>query len=203
MKKTIIGIFAVIVSLLVTSPVAAQLRLGVKGGLGVNNMKFNREVLDNQNYIGYTAGVTAELEVPIIGLAFDVAAMYTHRTSELYTDDEKGSTYKRNYVEIPIHAKFKLKLPALADVVIPMAYIGPDFAFLTSTTDKNNSFKERNMAIAIDVGAGVEVVRKIQVTVNYSMGVNKAFDYVGIYSNELKNLHGKDRCWTIAAAYFF
>ena len=138
-----------------------------------------------------------------IGLAFDGAVQYTHRTSELYTDDPNGTSYKRNYIEVPIHAKYKLGLPVLEKVAVPFLFVGPNFAFLTNSNDKGNSFKDKDMALSLDLGAGVELVHKLQVSVTYSAGMTKAFEYVGVDRDKYPNVTGKDKCWTIAAAYFF
>ena len=203
-KKTLSYMVVLAVALLATAtPAAGQLRFGVKAGMGINDMKFNKDVLDNKNYLGWTAGVTAELQVPVIGLAFDGAVQYTHRTSELYTDDPNGTSYKRNYIEVPIHAKYKLGLPVLERVAVPFLFVGPNFAFLTNSNDKGNSFKDKDMALSLDLGAGVELVHKLQVSVTYSAGMTKAFEYVGVDRDKYPNVTGKDKCWTIAAAYFF
>lgn len=33
--------------------------------------------------------------------------------------------------------------------------------------------------------------------------MTKAFEYVGVDRDKYPNVTGKDKCWTIAAAYFF
>ena len=197
MKKIII---ATMLLLLVPCAAQARFRAGVKAGLGINKMKFNREILKSDNYLGYSVGVTAELEIPVIGVAFDASALFTHRTCEVY--DNKDITYKRNYIEIPVHAKYKLNIMGLNRIVVPFVYAGPDFAFLASDKDPSNSFKNRSLSLALDFGAGVELFSHLQVSVNYSAGMTKAFEYVGINS-EVRDVNGKDKCWTISAAYFF
>jgi hypothetical protein len=101
-----------------------------------------------------------------------------------------------------VHAKYKLNMLGLNRILVPFIYAGPDFAFLTSESDPSNSFKNRKMSVSLDLGGGVELINHLQVSVNYSLGMSKAFEYVGINS-DVRNVTGKDRCWTISAAYFF
>lgn len=189
--------------LAVSVTAAAQLRFGVRGGLGINDMKFDQNVLDNKNYLGYSVGVAAEFQVPVIGIAVEGAALYTHRTSELRGEGDQGIDYKRNYIEVPVHAKYKLTLPVVDRIVVPFIHLGPNFAFLTNSDDEGHAFKDKKMAVSLDVGGGVEIVRKLQLAVNYGLGMSKAFEYVGVDQEQTSNIKGKDRCWTIMATYFF
>ena len=180
----------------------ARFRFGAKAGFGINTVKFDRSIMDADNYLGYSVGVTAELELPTVGIALDASALYSHRSNKILVQDEDNRSYKRNYFEFPVHAKYKLNMLGLNRILVPFIYAGPDFAFLTSESDPSNSFKDRKMSVSLDLGAGVEVINHLQLSVNYSLGMSKAFEYVGINS-EVRNVTGKDRCWTISAAYFF
>ncbi len=195
-------LFAALLLSLIPCTAQASFRAGVRAGLGINKMKFNRDLLKSDNYLGYSVGVTAELEIPVIGLAFDASALYTHRAGDIYVYDDQDRTYKRNYIEIPVHAKYKFNILGLNRVVVPFVYAGPDFAFLTSDKDPSNSFKNKSLSVAFDFGAGVELFNHLQVGVNYSAGMTKAFEYVGI-NPDARNVTGRDKCWTISAAYFF
>lgn len=188
--------------LMLPSVAQARFRFGAKAGFGVNTVKFNRSIMDADNYLGYSVGATAELELPAVGIALDASALYSHRDNKIQVQDEENRTYKRNYFEFPVHAKYKFNLLGLNRIAVPFIYAGPDFAFLSSESDPSNSFKDRKMSVSLDLGAGVEVISHLQISVNYSLGMSKAFEYVGLDS-DVKNVTGKDRCWTISAAYFF
>ena len=192
-----------IVAVVTTITATAQLRLGVKAAVGINNIKWDNEIIDHvkKNMVGYSVGVTSEFSVPIVGLGVEASALYTHRRAEL-TDNNTGFTYKRDYIEIPVHAKYKLQLPALSNVVTPFAFAGPNFAFLARSSDDKDAFKDRTMAISLDLGAGAEIMKHLQLSVSYSLGMNKAFEYVGV-NDKTTNIAGKDKCWTISAAYLF
>ena len=196
--------YLTITLVLLMLPCAAQakFRFGAKAGFGINTIKFDRSIMDADNYLGYSIGATAELELPAVGVAIDASALFSHRTNKIQVQDEDNRTYKRNYFEFPVHAKYKFNLLGLNRIAVPFIYAGPDFAFLSSETDPSDSFKNRKMSVSLDLGAGVEVINHLQISVNYSLGMSKAFEYVGLNS-EVKNVNGKDRCWTISAAYFF
>ncbi len=196
--------YLTITLLLLMLPCAAQakFRFGAKAGFGINTVKFDRSIMDADNYLGYSVGVTAELELPAVGIALDASALYTHRSNKILVQDEENRSYKRNYFEFPVHAKYKLNMLGLNRILVPFIYAGPDFAFLTSESDPSNSFKNRKMSVSLDLGGGVELINHLQISVNYSLGMSKAFEYVGLNS-DVRNVTGKDRCWTVSAAYFF
>ncbi len=196
--------YLTITLLLLMLPCAAQakFRCGAKAGFGINTVKFDRSIMDADNYLGYSVGATAELELPAVGIALDASALYTHRSNKILVQDEENRSYKRNYFEFPVHAKYKLNMLGLNRILVPFIYAGPDFAFLTSESDPSNSFKNRKMSVSLDLGGGVELINHLQISVNYSLGMSKAFEYVGLNS-DVRNVTGKDRCWTVSAAYFF
>ncbi|MDE7108547.1 MAG: porin family protein, partial [Muribaculaceae bacterium] len=107
----------------------AQFRFGVKAGLNLNSINFNDAAanFDHDNQCGYTAGVMGEFVVPIIGLGFDVSAMYTRMNSEpVYHENgtnysEKGN-FGKNFIEIPINVKYKFSLPVVGSYLAPYSY---------------------------------------------------------------------------------
>ncbi|MBR1551188.1 MAG: PorT family protein [Muribaculaceae bacterium] len=183
--------------LLASLPAHAQFRLGVKAGLAINHLKFDRNIIKNDNRAGFTAGVTAEFNLPL-GFGFDAAVMYTHRNNVLSGSTD---TYKRDYIEIPVHLKYKLSIVGLNNVLTPMAFAGPNFAFLAHES-RQERWDNRSTVTSLDLGFGVELLRHLQLSACYSMGLSRALKQVGMSSNG-EEIDGRDRTWTIAAAYFF
>jgi len=54
-----------------------------------------------------------------------------------------------------------------------------------------------------DIGAGADVFNHIRVSASYSIGISKAMEQVKCESNEDFAVIGKDRFWTVSAAYMF
>ena len=156
------------------SPVAsqAQFRFGAKVGLNVNSLHLNESTFDASNRAGFNAGLMAEFTVPVIGVGADISAMYVRRSAEI-----KGQPIdKREYIEIPLNLKWKINVPVVASIVKP---------FLTW-----------------NFGFGVELIKHIQVSASYGIGMTKAFESVGL-TNGAQNIDAKNRYWTVTAAYLF
>ena len=95
----------------------------------------------------------------------------------------------------------KLSIVGLNNVLAPMAFIGPNFAFLAHES-RQERWDNRSVVTSFDLGFGVELLRHLQLSACYSMGLNRALKQVGLKGNE-QDIDGRDRTWTIAAAYLF
>ena len=191
-------IIVIVLFLTATTAVQAQVRFGLKGGVTLNELKWDKNVLSSDNRMGFTGGLMIEVGLPVVGLGLDASALYTHRENELI---DEGQKLKRDYVDFPVNVKYKLQIPVLAKVIAPFVSTGPDFALLLSDQDKGD-FKARKWNISWNVGFGAELFRKLQIHANYGIGISKAFEYIGKDVNST-SVEGKDRYWTITAAYLF
>lgn len=192
-----------VVALMAIAPAAAQVRFGVKAGVALNSIHFNKEIVnditDGSNRAGFTGGVMAEVHVPIVGLCVDASLLYAHRSAEL-----KGSTsnvvFKRDYIDIPVNLKYKFNIVGLSSIFAPFVYTGPDFAILVSDS-KQEGYKNKTLNTSWNLGFGAELFSHLQVSATYGIGITKAMEYVGIKGSE--SVSGKDRYWTVTAAYLF
>ena len=100
-------ILTLIVALCGMGVANAQFRFGVKAGLNMNSLHLNslENNFNKDNHCGYTLGVMTEFQVPIIGLAFDLSAMYTRMNSDLdaKAPEEENVSYNKNFLEIPLN----------------------------------------------------------------------------------------------------
>ena len=115
----------------------AQFRFGVKAGLNLNSLHLSNmsQNFTDDNKCGTTLGVMTEFQVPLIGLCFDLSAMYTHMGSKLEGPDGEKVSYNKNFLEIPLNLKYKFGLPVIGSVFTPYLFTGPSFAF---KLDKNS-----------------------------------------------------------------
>lgn len=192
----------------------SQIRFGLKAGVNINSLHFNKnigqDIFSSENRAGFAGGIMMEFNLPIVGLGLDASAMYSHRSDDLgyYTEN---STLKRDYFTFPINLKYKLSLPVLGNVVKPFATTGPEFSFLINDNFKkfnlSTTFDGKKMSTAWNVGFGIEIMNKVQLHANYSIGLTNALEAVGItsdqYDNETFQTRGKDKYWTVTAAYLF
>ena len=198
MKSSIRIIVLAIVAMIIALPASAQFRFGIKAGVALNSLHFSSDYLENlnsDNRAGFTGGLMAEYTLPVIGLGLDASLMYVHRSAEeaVDPDDAEGevSFAKRDYIEIPINVKYKLSIPAISSIVAPYVFTGPSIAFLVS--DSKDIYKKCDFAW--NVGAGVELVRHLQVSASYGFGITKLVAE--------RDANVKNRYWTLTAAYLF
>ena len=121
----------VVMACLTIGNAQGQLRFGLRGGMVINELKFNKKVFESENKVGWTAGLQLELDMPL-GFGIDASAMYSHRNDAFGNDDH---VYHRDYIEVPVHLKYKFGLIGVDRVLVPYVYTGPNFAFLVDESD--------------------------------------------------------------------
>lgn len=200
---------AAIAILLAAAPASAQLKFGLKAGVAVNNLKFNEDLLNSGNRAGFTGGLMLEFTAPVLGLGFDASAMYVHRSSstDVFITDPDGYVQtelesKRDYIDIPINLKWKFNLPVVGSVIKPYIATGPAFAFLVSKQDASDFFKNKKCDISWNFGVGLEFFSHLQIGASYGLGLTKALEAVDVV-DDMPTIDGKNKYWTITAAYLF
>ena len=187
-----------LVAVTATITTQAQVRFGLKAGITINELKWDKDIVSKDNRAGFTGGLMLEAGLPVVGLGLDLSLLYTHRENDLYLEETK---LKRDYLDIPLNVKYKIQIPVLSKIISPFVSTGPDFALLLGDTDKVD-FKTRQWNISWNVGFGAELFRKVQIHANYGIGITKAFKYLGKDVNSTP-VEGIDNYWTITAAYLF
>lgn len=206
--KSVISVAIVAIAVLLSStPADAQIKFGIKAGANFNSLKFNQDLFNDDNRAGFNGGVMLEFTMPIIGVGMDASVMYVHRSGEDFTDyDEAGNeistSTSRDYIDIPLNLKYKLSLPGIGSLVKPFVTTGPSFAFLVSKKNINEFIKNKSCDIAWNFGFGVELFSHVQVAASYGLGLTNTLEYVGIGNNN-ETIEGKNRYWTVTAAYLF
>lgn len=198
-------VMVAVAAIVAAMPSQAQFKFGLKAGAAINSLKFsNSEELKSSfskdNRAGFVGGAMIEFTVPVIGLGFDLSALYVHR--ETKSVDEDFDNIKRDYIDIPINLKYKLSIPVINKVVKPFVTTGPSFAFLTSKKAIEDAYKNKSVDIAWNFGFGLELLSHVQVAASYGLGLTNTLKAVGVTDNSEK-INGKNRYWTVTAAYLF
>ena len=221
--KKISVIFMLVLAMVVAMPAQAKIRMGVKLGANVNVSDFGMDAknfsFENTSLANFTGGVTLEWII-FAGFGIDAGAMYTARGTEYAIGADfdhviaglMGGTMKNNihYIEVPVNLRYKLEIPAIEKIIAPFIYAGPSFAFKVgeSVDFSKDLYKEivdivnNDVAYAINVGLGVEIVEKLQVAVQYGWGVGAASELKTALSEE-SLAKAKSGTWTITAAWYF
>lgn len=128
--------------------------------------------------------------------------MYVHRTSDVYYQNYNDPYYhdfnssNRDYIDIPINLKWMIGLPVVGRYVSPYIFTGPSFSFLISDND-HEFYEQKGVDIAWNLGFGFQFFKKIQIGASYGWGLTEAIQ------GHKERIDGKNRYWTITAAYLF
>lgn len=207
LKKIIIAVALVC---LTAAGASAQFRWGVKVGTEINSIHFNKDIANDltnsDNRAGFTGGLTTEFTVPVVGIGFDASVMYVHRGKNLPDDITKlgdKSLYSTDYIEIPINLKYKIGLPVVGKIITPYLFTGPSFAFLTSKKEINEFLKNKSCDVAWNFGLGVELLSHLQIGASYGIGITKEVESTVKIGSSGSIIEGKNKYWTVTAAYLF
>lgn len=202
MKKNLI----VLIALFLLAGFSAQAgpKFGLKAGVNIAKASFDTDVFESDNLTGFQVGPMVEFTVPIVGIGFDAAVMYSQQGIKFKEEGEKEKTERMSTIFVPVNFKYKFSLVALG------AYLtaGPYVSFNLSDGFKGvkNEFETETFGAGLNFGLGIELLSKLQVGANYQLGLTNdysAISSLGDVTDAVKKEEGKQRGWTISAAYFF
>lgn len=206
-KRFVVALLALVAA---GATASAQFHWGPRLGVEINKLHFDESAFASDNRAGFTGGLQIEFTVPIVNLGFDASVMYVHRTlsndlgylpSPTSSAWITGTRKNSDYIEIPINFKYKLGLPVIGKIFTPYVFTGPSFAFLTSKTGINEAFRHKKVDIAWNFGIGVQLVQHLQIGASYGLGISDAVEKVSHL--ETGKIDGKNRYWTVTAAWLF
>jgi hypothetical protein len=206
MKKKLVIVLALV--LLGGMSAQAQFKWGIKAGLNMSKVSFSGDAKDIynaavENATGFQVGPMVEFTVPIIGIGLDAAVMYSQVGMKLPSLGDNLSvaykTLKANTLYIPVNLKYKL---TFLDVVGVYGALGPYANFKLSDNLKNQ-WESKSFGAGLNFGIGVELLKHLQVGVNYQLGLTEDFSSLTLGSAANEAFKGKTRNWTVSAAYLF
>lgn len=185
----------------------AGLRLGPRIGAQVNHMVFNRDVIEESNRTGLTAGLVLDYKSDM-GFGFDIGAMYSRRSGKIPTlsniifDKPTNSETKvagGDYIEVPVNIKYTLPVPAIA----PYIATGPSIAFLASEQAALEAYEQKKFDAAWQVGCGIELLDHLQVGFTYGWGITKALKSKLGWGADNELINGRNNHYTVTATWLF
>ena len=201
MKKNLFAFLVAAVAIFASAlPAEAQFKFGLKAGVAVNGIHFDEDMFKSDNCAGFTGGAMIEFTVPVLGLGLDASVMYVRRNSE-WLENNQITTDNRSYIDIPVNLKWKINIPLINAIARPYLTTGPSFSFLTSKKALEDAYKNSSFDTAWNFGLGVELFKKVQVGANYGIGLTKARKAVDVTGTGA--VEGRNKYWTITAAYLF
>ena len=201
--KKIFTLVTLVVALFAANTANAQLKFGLKGGLNITNMSFDSGVVDQSNQEGFFVGPTVKFSIPVVGLGFDLAALYDQRDAKI--DD---TTVSQRSINIPLNLRYNIGLGDLASVYLAA---GPQFGFNVGSknigiVDEVSNFKFKDSNLSVNLGAGVKLISHLEIGFCYNIACGKTgeFEELKGVTDAVSNVFkAKNNSWQISAAYYF
>lgn len=201
MKKIIIIIAAVVVSL----TAGAQIQVGLRCGMNVSEKNDGEKFWDNltnASLTGFYLGPTVKF-VPLGLIGVDVSALYEQRSTSI-----SGVTFKQHSFAVPVNLRMQLLN------IYPLtltAFAGPQFGFNLSNDNSKKlaeqfgEWKWKQSNLSGNVGVAVMLFKHLEVNANYNFALGKTGEFS---HNALKEATAtikgrKLNGWRIGAAYYF
>ena len=198
--KKIFSVLMVAVALMMAAPAQAQLiKFGVKGGMNFSKLDTDvqswKDAMDSST--GYFIGPMAEVTLPLVGLGVDGAVMFSQRG--------RGEA-KQQGIEIPVNLKWSFGLGSMlgfysAAGVLSLA-AGPDF-YYNFKDDDSVMLETKKSQVAVNLGAGLKLLRKLQVGVNYQIPLSDSYHYSDKVVDGITESGVKTKTWQVSLAYIF
>lgn len=211
--KKVLSFIVLAVSFFFANSAQAQIKLGVKGGLNVSNLKLDDDMWTADNKVGFFIGPMVKVTVPVTGLSFDVAALYDQKEAKVkVADDVVGGTYNstrvtQKFIDIPVNVRYGFGLSSLANIFL---FAGPQWGINVGNKNfkwnKSSSYSLKKANFSVNVGAGVTLLSHLQASVNYNIECNKSgkMDTGSLDSNgKPLVIKGRNNTWQISLGYWF
>lgn len=213
--KKLFALAIVALGIMAATPSQAQIKFGLKGGLNITDMSMSKDVLDASNRTGFFIGPSVKFTLPIVGLGIDASALYDQREAKLKLsaeDEYTGTEYTSNKVKqqsinIPINLRYSIGLGDIAGIYFAA---GPQFGFNVGDKDfdwtKGASYRLKSTNFSVNLGAGVTLVKHLEVGFNYNIACGKTGEasVKNVLSNTWEQVsRGRSNAWQISAAYYF
>ena len=191
--KKIVSVLMVAVALMMAAPAQAQLiKFGVKGGMNFSKLDTDvqswKDAMDSST--GYFIGPMAEVTLPLVGLGVDGAVMFSQRG--------RGEA-KQQGLEIPVNLKWSFGLGSMLGFYLAA---GPDF-YYNFKDDDSVMLETKKSQVAVNLGAGLKLLRKLQVGVNYQIPLSDSYHYSNKVVDGITESGVKNKTWQASLAYIF
>ena len=208
MKSRKLFVTGLFVFLMMGSTVSAQLRFGLRGEVGINKPSFTKNLYSVENMNDFKVGPTIEFMLPVVDFGIEGSVLYSNKKMNVKKVSEGGikttvEDISSHSIDIPVNLKYKIGLISPVKVFLAA---GPYANFRLSGDDFKdaafmNKVEAKKFEAGINLGAGLEVVRRVAVGFNYRM---KLTDDYSVDEPDFKDIFNqKAGFWSITAALYF
>jgi hypothetical protein len=175
MKKLVV---VLMMALLMISPANAQVRLGIKGGMNLSKLTFDKDVVSSNNRAGFFVGPIFYVDLPFLpGFGFDLAAIYDRKGTTMTAVIDEQKYEKKGYVQfldVPIDINYKISFTRGFAIY---GSTGPQFSFnlkqddFKTIVDQRANYKIKDSNFSWNVGFGMEIIRHFRLGYNYNIAL--------------------------------
>ena len=193
----------------------AGIEYGVTAGYNLTSMKLDRSTLTStiqgKNGSGWYIGPKVNIDL-IMGLSLEAAGVYNQREYKFANVAGVSLTETAKSLDFPINAKFTFPVAAVGVYVST----GPQFSFALGNKEfslsnlfsaKNGYFKRENLTTTWNVGAGVRLMKHLEVGLSYNMPLGKTgsavLNTVGVPQGHTEVPEYKANTFSVQASYYF
>lgn len=153
---------------------SAQLRYGLRlGGAFAKASLSDAPGTSVKNGSGFSGGLILEYQMENNGFAPDIALLYTRYSSKLIDEVSGPVKLGRNFIEVPLHLKYKFYLSSTNNLVAPMVYTGPSFLIRLGQGNPEE-MATKTVQPGWDLGIGLDIINFIQLSAGYRFGLGNA-----------------------------
>lgn len=177
-------------------------------GINGSSLFWKQDLVTTHYKIGGSAGILGELMIPGIGFGIDMALRYQLNGARVNFGERpiwSGEPDRMgnedvwfHTLQIPLNLRFKYtRLDGLERIIAPFAFAGPVFTFNLATNNVPVIEKPAG-TVDIQVGAGAEIIERLQVSGGYYFGVSYQARTI-----KLDNFSARPQGWFINVAWLF
>ena len=202
--KKILVIIAFVAAFVTTA--SAQVDFGLRGGANFSSISVSH--FDTSNRTGFYVGPTVKFTVPVVGLSFDISALYDQRSAkvgEVYELDGQrhDETVKQQQITVPINVRYGWGLSSVANVFV---FVGPQFGFNVGDKDKSlfddaMDWTLKSSNFSMNVGLGATVLKHLEAKINYNFALGKTGELT--YRDITDSYSVRNNAWQLGLAYYF
>ena len=187
----------------------AQVRFGLKGGFQLAQMAFNGDALDESNRMGFFAGPTLKIGLPIAPVTIDASALYEQH--ELEVQDKK---FQQQSLVLRGDARLGAGIGEMLGIFL---LGGPQFSFNVGKDIKHwfsddgelKQFSLQQTMLSFNLGVGATFANHFEVSVNYNIPIGKTADFTWqelgnqLQDQSFRYAKTHTNAWSVSASYFF
>jgi opacity protein-like surface antigen len=208
MKKLLLIIATMMVTVTASSQTEKLLNFGLEAGMNFNSLSFSGDLKENfnsSNRLGFFVGPKLKVNLPLFGFGADVALLYSMNGNNVSSESavEKVSE-NLSYFEIPLNLRYSFGLKAVSIYLAT----GPRYNLcLNSDASLKSMYENFNGAVSRsswgwNVGAGLELFNHLQLGVTYTIPIS---DNGQLTKDEFSNIFSnyKQKTVKLRLAYYF